>query len=163
MFVLLATMPLWAEWLGWVASLLGALLALWAGCTAKGAKEQARLAKEAAIQRAHATSIGDLIAELKTIPQFASAYDWDAVAAKAQHVRGRLARFETDVYSENGGDDKTALASAVGALKAIVEAATAGRRTESTRAGRVRVKYGDALEAMERVYATQERRARGEA
>ena len=88
------------QWVGLVATLAGAWLAWWAWWRAKGAREQARLATEAAIRLGRVAHLSDLIADMREHQEMLARSDLAAVPAKCQHLRGRVVRFKTEAYTE---------------------------------------------------------------
>ena len=158
----LGNLPPWAQWLGLLATITGALLALWAGLKAKGAREQARAAKEAAVRLGRVAQLGDLIADMRELQEMLARGDLPGVAAKCQHLRGRVVRFKAEAYTELREEERQNLDLARRHLEEIGEVAAVGRGKESGRIGRIQLAYGKANEALNRVFAMHRLTAQGD-
>src|SRR3970040_276424 len=104
------------QWWGVFATLLGAVLSLvgvfvsgWAVWNAKGAKQQAQLAREAAIRMGRVTQLSDLIAEMQELQTMLARRDFESIAAKCSHLRGRVVRFKKESYNLLGQDENADL------------------------------------------------------
>lgn len=150
------------QWVGFIATLAGAWLAWWAWWRAKGAHEQARLATEAAICLGRVAQLSDLIADMRELQEMLARGDLPAVAAKCQHLRGRVVRFKAEAYTELTDVERQNLDLARRHLEEMGDVAAVGRGKETRRIGRIQLAYGKANEALNRVFAMHRLTARGD-
>lgn len=156
------SLPLWLQWLGLVATLVGAAFSMWAALSAKSARKQAVLARQAAISLGRVTQLGDILSDMQELQTLITRGDFDGIAPKATHLRGRIVRFKEEAYSELSDDVMEHLDAARDQLREIEKASSVGAALPATRKGRIQVAYGHAMEHLNSVFAFQRRAVQGE-
>jgi len=158
-----------AQWLGLIATLAGTVLgglsfafAMIAAWRAKGAREQARLAKEAAIRLGRIAQLGDLIADMQELQTMLARNDFPGIAGKGNLLRGRIVRFKAEAYPELTESEKQNLDLARGQLEVIVRVAAIGKARPERRQGDIQLGYGKAHEALNHVVAMHGAHAQGD-
>ena len=146
-------LPYWAQSVGLAASVLGAGIACVAARRAKGAREQAEMAKQAATRLGRVAQLSDLIADMRELDAMLARADFPAIGMKANLLRGRIARFKTEAYTELGGQEREDLDLAREQLQAITKVAVGRTFKDETRKARIPLGYGNAYEALNRVFA----------
>lgn len=154
--------PGWLLWSSAIASILSFFAASWAAWRAKGAREQAILAKIAATRLGRIVQLSDLMEDMKELQVMLARSDFLAIAAKSQHLRGRVVRFKAEAYSELEESERESLDEAREQLEAIAKVAATGKATDKNRLGRIQIGYGHANEALNRVFAVHRLRVEGE-
>lgn len=153
--------PHWLQWVGLLATVLGAGLAFWAALSAKGAKEQATEAKLQAIRLGSVLRLGDLIFDMQELQAMISRKDFHSISAKCSHLRGRVVRFKTESYnllSESAAADLDLVREQ---LEAIGRVAATGKGLDENRLGRIQLAFGHANESINRVFAIHHAEASG--
>src|ERR1700688_3561900 len=92
--------PNWAQWIGLFGTLVGAGFSLWGVFSARSAKQQASLARQAALRIGHITRIEDIIGEMRELEIFIARKDMELIAMKCNQLRSRVARFKPDAYNQ---------------------------------------------------------------
>ena len=158
-----------AQWLGLVATLAGTVLgglsfafAMIAAWQAKGAREQARLAKEAAVRLGRIAQLGDLIADMQELQTMLARNDFPAIAGKANLLRGRVVPFKHEALMGLDDTERENLDLARAQLESIAKVAATGKASVKSRAGRIQVGFGRANEALNRVVGVHAQSIRGE-
>jgi hypothetical protein len=149
------------QWLGLLATFAGTGLAFWAAISARGARQQARAAKEAAIRLGHVVQLGDLIADMQELQQMLARKDFEAIAAKCATLRGRIVRFKAEMYNLPEMTERAGLDLARDHLEAIGKVAL-GRASEARRTERIQIAFAYANEALNNLFAAQHAEAYGE-
>lgn len=155
-------LPRWLLWSSSIASILGFVAAVIAAWRAKGAREQATLAKIAATRLGRIAQLSDVMEDMKELQVMLARADFLAIAAKGQHLRGRIVRFKAEAYSELSESEKESLDAAREQLEAIAKVAATGKGTDESRLGRIQIGYGHANEALNNVFGLQRPRVEGE-
>jgi hypothetical protein len=148
-------LPNWVQWAGlWstvvsaVFGFLGLIASVFAAVKAKGAKEQAAAAREAAVRAARVAELADLISEMQELQIMLARTDFAAIAAKCSHLRGRIARFKNQAYTELGENERAHLDVAREQMQILGRIAAVGKAKDETRTGQIQVAYGVANEAL---------------
>ena len=149
------------QWLGLSATFVGTVFAIWATISARGARKQAAEAKLAAIRLVRALELSELLAEMQELQAMLSRKDFEAVAAKSSHLRGRVARFKLQAYTLSTESAAADLDVARDQLHTIGEIAAASKGADSTRFEKISSAFGDAYEALNRVFAAQQSTVHG--
>ena len=145
--------PFW-QWFGWLATIAGTCLALWAALSAKGAKQQAREAKEAAIRLGRVLELSDLINDLHELDAMIARAEFQAIAAKSGHLLGRVVRFKAETYNLLSATQSADLDRAREQLEQITRAAAKeGTAKDATRIGRIQIGVAEVNECLNRVFA----------
>lgn len=126
--------PVW-QWLGLAGTLAGMLFSIWAVVAARSARVQAKRAFEAATQLARLTQVTDLAAELLELEVLVAHESIPAISAKANHLRGRIARFLTDAYDDLSENERKELSLAREQLGKVSSIAAGRRQSENKLAG----------------------------
>ncbi len=162
-------LPYYAQVIALVATLFGAVIGvfslIWAvkaARRAKGAREAAELAHAAAARAGRVARLSDLIADMQELQAMLARTDFAAIAGKANLIRGRVARFKTEVYTELGDEEKLKLNLARSQLESIAKVATIGRARDEHRAGQIQLAYGVAHEALNTVVALHGQEIQGD-
>lgn len=148
-----APMPHWLQWCGLLATFAGTALALWAALSAKGAQQQAREARNAAIRLGRVLQLSDLIDDLKELQSMLARSEFHSIAAKAAYLRGRVVRFASEAYNELRGTARAQVDIAREQLRTIAREAVNRRTLDETRVERIQIAFGSALESLNLVFA----------
>jgi Spy/CpxP family protein refolding chaperone len=141
---------------------LGSLIVAWvAASRAKGAHEAAESARQAAVKLGRIAHLGDLIADVQELQTLLARGQFEAIADKANLLRGRIVRFKKEAYIELGVNEQEDLDSARAQFEVMVKAAMS-KTGERRRVAEIQVGYGQANEALNRVFAMLGQKARGE-
>jgi hypothetical protein len=156
-----------AQWIGFVATVLGLAVGIgslaWAwvaASRAKGAREAAQSARQAAIRLGRVAQLGDLIADVQELQTMLAREDLTAVSSKANHLRGRIVRLKSQAYTELRLEEQENLDAARDQLQLIVDKAT-GKASQEHKIREIQRAYGLANEALNRVAAIHAREAEG--
>lgn len=149
----LAIIPDGWQWAGLVATFAGTLFALWAALSAKRAGQRAEEAKDVAFRVGRVLQLSDLIDDLKEIQSMLARAEFQSIAAKASHLRGRVVRFRIEAYNELGNAERLSLATAREHLVIIGQEAVNRRLADVTRVERIQVAFGNLVDALNRVFA----------
>jgi hypothetical protein len=148
-------LPYSAQWLGLIATILGAafgaasVVSAWiAAGRAKGAREAAEGARQAATRAGRIAQLGDLIADMQELQAMLARMDFAAIAGKANLLRGRIVRFKAEGYNDLGEKERENLDLAREQLQIMARVAATSKATDQSRAGRIQLGYGDANEAL---------------
>lgn len=152
---------LW-QWIGLFATLIGSVLALWAAVSATGAKRQATAARDSATRLGYVLQLSDLVLDMQELQTMLARHDYEAVAAKASHLRGRIVRFKTQAYNSIREDDAQNLDVARDQLEIIGRVASDWRGKPENRPGRIQIAFAAANEALNRVFGFQQLQTQGE-
>ena len=154
--------PAFLQWIGLFATIAGTGLALWAALSAKRAKEQATEAKEAAIRLGRILQLSDLINDLHELQTMIARTDFEAIAAKSAHLRGRVVRFKTEGYNELSDREAADLDLAREQLEIMTIAAVKTRAADRGRIGNIQRALAVANESLNRIFAIHHAKAHGE-
>jgi len=156
-------LPCWLEFLGFAGTILGTGLAglslLWAILAARralDASQQAKEAKHAAIRLGRIARLEDLMADMQELETMSAEADFHAVARKADRLRGRVARFKEEAYTVLTGDERASLDLAREQLK-IIQQSALGKAAKENKRARIQKGYGEAYEAVNRVFGVHKR------
>jgi len=161
------TLSYTAQWIGLVATGLGlavgigSLAAAWvAASRAKGAREAAESARQAAIRLGRIAKLGDLIGDMQELQTMLARADLHAIAGKANLLRGRIVRLKSEAYTELMFEERGNLDLARDHLELIVKTAT-GKARQEHKIGEIQRAYGAANEALNKVAALHAQKAQG--
>jgi hypothetical protein len=156
-----------AQVIGLVGTLLGAAVGIgsfvWAWISAsraKGAREAAELARQAAIRLGRIAQLGDLIADMQELQTMLARADLAAIAGKAIHLRGRIVRLKSEGYTELRSEVKGNLDAARDHLTYIMKTAT-GKASQEHMIQEIQRGYGGANEALNEAVALHAGEAEG--
>jgi hypothetical protein len=151
-----------ATLLGTGVGVVGVAVAWVAAWRAKGAKEQAELARRAAVRLGRVAQMGDLIGDMQELQAMVARSEFAAITDKAALLRGRIVRFKSQAYTELLEEEKESLDLARDQLQVIAQVAGSDRATEQGRARRIRAGFGQANEALNKVAGRHAHVAEGE-
>ena len=155
--------PPLGQWLGLVGTFAGTAFALWAALSDKSAKKQAEEAKQAAIRLGRVLQLTDLLADMQELQLMLARMDFQALAAKSSHLRGRIVRFKTEAYNLLKPEAAESLDLARDQMESISNAATqVGNIRDETRIYRIQVALGHANESLNAVFAIHRAETHGE-
>jgi hypothetical protein len=146
-------MPVSLEWFGLLATVAGTGLSLWAALAARGARQQAREAKEAAIRLGRIVQLADLQQEVSDLQAVLARYDFPLLAALSTRLRGRIARFSAESYTEVGESATDHLRVARDQIFIIGQVAASSRKTDENRAADIQRALGEITASLGAVHA----------
>ncbi|MBA3313153.1 MAG: hypothetical protein M3552_17055 [Planctomycetota bacterium] len=132
--------PMW-QWAGLTATLAGAVSSLAAFVAAWMARGQAKRAYQAAVRLTRVTEITDLTAELLELEILVAHQNIRATTAKANHLRGRIARFLADAYDDLSEKEREELSLAREQLGKVPSIA-AGRKQSDNKLADISIAIG---------------------
>ncbi len=138
----------WFTVAGTALALAGLVWAIIAAKRAKGAREQAGEARDAAIRLGRVTQLGDLIGEMQELQTMLARADFGAVTSKSNQLRGRVVRFKEEAYTELGEVEMEKLDLAREQLTSVVEFLASSKGQEEFKVAQIQKAYGNANEAL---------------
>lgn len=147
------------QWFGLLMTIAGTLLTVWAVVSARGAKQQAREAKEAAIALGRVLQLSDLISDMQELQAMLARKDFDSIAAKCTHLRGRVVRFTHEAYNELSAIEHESLNLTRAQLEGITRVASVGKGLDENRIGKIQMAFGLANEELHKVFANRRKDA----
>lgn len=147
-----AVPPVW-QWIAILATFIGTAMAVWAALSAKGAKKLAGEAKAAATRLHHTTQIFDLANDLLELQSMIVREDFQAIAAKATVLQGRIVRFKAEQYNWLPAEFAEEIDQAREQLQTIAENSLKPRLKLENRRMRIQSAFGYAFEVLNRLHA----------
>lgn len=150
------------QWFGLFATCLGTVMAIWAALSAKGANQQAREAKDAAIKIGSVLQLSDLLLDMQELQTMLAREDFEAIGAKTSTLRGRIVRFKQESYNRIAAEALEQLDLARDQLQSITQTAANNKLKTENRSGRIQRAFAEVAEALNFVFALQQRSLHGE-
>lgn len=148
--------PVW-QWIGLLATFVGAALSLCAVVAAWLARGQAKRAVHETRRMARIIEAGELVAELQQLESSLSRGDFAAVAAQANKTRGQIVRYLHEAADVNalGSVERDGLLAARTQLIRITEVATNIRMKADNKGTQIRIALGELSESLNIVAGRQ--------
>jgi hypothetical protein len=153
-------LPNWIQWLGFFATVVGtaisviaAAAAVRAARNAKSASEQANEAKLQAVRLGRVLQLSDLLSDVQELQILLARMDFEAIGAKASHLRGRVVRFKSESYNLLDEQHVAGLDRARDQLETIGRTAASRRGEDEGRIGRIQIALAVVNEVLNQAYA----------
>lgn len=141
----------WATIIGTLLSLVSVGAAVVAAVQATGARDAARQARAAAIRLGRLATINDLIGDMHELQTLLISGSFDVIGVKATNLRGRVAGFKMEAYTELEGKQLTQLDNVLGQLEIIGRIAVRDPAGDGDRLARMRNGHSMAFDALSQV------------